>query len=239
MATPVSLLNPESDPLAFADERIVLDPTTHSAVIDDAKRNDLNLTDLNLLWVFASNLEKEVTDSFIRQEVGYSASIKEHAIKVALSRLRSKLGPELGDPLTGAIQTEPRQGYYRSVSSLDNTKRWQDGFIFTFADERVGVNRSKRLIRRDGEIISHVSNGPYRLIDTLGYKPGKVFSIERLYRVLVGVPEGRLPKSWETSVRVNVNKARGVLGPELGDAGTGAIRTLKFLGYAAVESLSG
>jgi DNA-binding response OmpR family regulator len=109
------------EPVAFADRRIAFGPPIGALTVDYT-RHHVAPRDFQVGYFLAQNLDNPVNYGTLIEEIwGWhqerpDASLV-HAIAHNVSKLRMKMGEELGDPDYGAIRTIEGIGYI-AVSEL-------------------------------------------------------------------------------------------------------------------------
>ena len=115
----------------------------------------------------------------------------------------------------------------RNISPVDG-----DTLCYTFADERVKVFTKDREVEIDGENV-HFMPLSYKIIEVLARHKGIVVSRRDVLKSVWG---HNLPQN-SNMLDVYMGYVRKSLGVQLGDPKSGAIRSIRNVGFKAVTSL--
>lgn len=236
MIHPTPTLQSPAETLFLADERIVITPQATSRVYVDGKPAEwATPRRAQLLTALAMARDTYVSRENLAAQV-YNASDSSSlaCVNVHLSNIRIGLGEKLGDLDTGVIRTRKGIGTC-AVSSLK--KR-----IIPIVDEKATINiaASGRLITdgqtqtiyTDGQALEDITFTEFHLAHTITGMPDSRLSLPRLQEMLIA--DASIDSK---AIPANISSLRGKLGPELGHAIHGAIRTQRQVGYYAVNSL--
>lgn len=225
--------------LWIADGRLEVDVGARS-VRADAEPLDVEGVKFDLLCLLAQSADNVVSLPRICQRVwGEDGAKTENTARMHISNLRKVLGPDLGDPRTGAILTRPRLGY-QAVSSLDgkaqHTNHGDDHPVHVIADGRIIVDPESLTVVSDGRLINDITRLEFQLLAELARRPDRIVGLPALLMGIWNCYDG----SARATVQAHVSNIRRRLGSELGDRRLGAIRTVRTiadLGYYTVRSL--
>lgn len=104
----------------IADERINVDPEGLTVRVDNGFLHDITKTEFNLLLALAQRPGRVISLWQLLHECNIRSATDIDTPRRYISRLREKLGPELGDPKNGAIRLRRGIGYYvvRSLNGV-------------------------------------------------------------------------------------------------------------------------
>ncbi len=224
--------------LKIADGRVLAYTDTRTLLVDE-EVVDTTPKEFELIKLLAEKVDTVVKDEEISERVWHDpeAYKTSNTQSVTLSTLRRKLGDELGHRQEGAIRRRPRLGYVALSSmsglSLENIEN-QANERYLIADDRIEIDPEQQLIICDGEPRSAPPR-LFKILTQLASSPNRVMSI---FTLSMGVWGDHSP-STDSSIRVGISEIRKILGPELGDKKSGAIRTRQHIGYYAAKTLKG
>lgn len=234
-ASPDSLDIPRTDQsiLKFADDRVEIDQSTYTVTADGLPLR-IKGTKFDILQHLASTPDHIISQEVLCTSVwGYYDKPLDVAAKVHVSTIRKLLGPELGNPSTGAIATRRGVGYC-ALSSLKNDGLLVDkpAWSYSLADERLLLAPESFLVSCDDTIVEDLTNTEYAFLLELAKRPNRMLSGPTL-----ALAAGS--KAYDTnSIHMHISNLRKKLGPELGHKKQGAIRTCQNIGYYGVRSLA-
>lgn len=229
------------DMLSIADQRIKIDTIENVVSVDGKPLESMETKVIRVLATLSIQPDKLITFSELSQNVWENSNYDKNdwSQRVAIKKLRKKLGPELGDADTGAIRNVVKLGYL-AVSSLNDNRRIhniREKFpSLKIADNRIETFPDSHLVTVDNEILDKLTEKEFEVLAYLSERPDQLITKSELSEVI-----WRHPDFHKTSVspRKTINNLRRKLGLELGDTIKGVIRTRIGLGYIAMKSLKG
>jgi len=161
----------------IADERLEVSWQERTVYIDGRPNETITGRPLELLDMVAARAGSILPTSEICEELwgGYNESSKVGLTK-ALSMLQEGLGPELGDPESGAVRRWPRYGLWAAKTLAHNgviPPVEDDSPVRALADARLKVYPDQCVVVKDGEVIEDLTPGEYGLLAELARRPGR------------------------------------------------------------------
>lgn len=217
----------------LADHRIAVDTEARLVRVDKAPRQDVTRKEFRILLAFAQHPDTVLHPSDLHDLVwGADDSVDtSETLHVHISKLRSKLGAELGHPKEGAIRTRHNLGYC-AVSSLTGEVAESTEEPLYLADKRLRVNVKAKSMAYDGVVIDNLTPTQFAILHKLASNVDKVVAHAAILQALESLSIAELD-----GLRVHMSALRQKLGPNLGHPKAGVIRTLPQVGYYAVSSL--
>ncbi len=227
------------DIFSVADGRIQISPSEGYIHCDGVPLLGVRPKQREVLTALASTPDTLITPEELTHRLyGYSDMPSIQSMRVHLSTSRAMLGPELGNPRTGAFRVAPRAGYF-AVSSLDfniHDFNSEDPSVIKLADSRIEVKADEKKVKIDGEAVKNIAGPKLAILVYLALKHDQYVAGEVIRQVVQS--EANIACSSTPALLMQIANLRKFLGPELGHYQQGAIRNKRFVGYTAVTNLA-
>jgi DNA-binding response OmpR family regulator len=220
----------ETNIVTAADERLIIDRGQSLVMVDGNELGSLTEDQYKILGTLATRLDTVHPNPDVCEVIWGNAGSKALvALNWQFKRLRDKMGPELGNPQSGAIRTRYAVGRYL-VSTLAETEI-PPAEAYTVSSGFIKVDPVNLTVRIADEITPALSPTEFNIFDMLASQPGTTISHNDLYL-----------RSWGKSsllgmetLKVVIGRLRRKLGKVYGDPKNGIIRNEFNKGYYLLD----